>query len=282
MIGPNVTVETAPKFHRLHGMRYGVQDKILFFWRLRLVYRRQPLSVNIELPAGGFKIALLEPAGDCADGSVSDRTMVYAHDGRDGHGGAGEEQLIANVEFAAVDGTFDRVQVEFPLSQAHNAIARNAFENVLRHRWCDELTLANHKEVASGSFGNMAALIQENGFVKSAEARVGAGHGAVHVGSANLGTGRDGIVLNTPPCTYTGMNPFVGGKIFAKGKRNDGERVLVIGTDAHPLCALISQRTDVDVGVERIPAQDLDGNCGQLFRRVRNVNAQDAAVLLPP
>src|SRR5580692_10524686 len=77
------------------------------------------------------------------------------------------------------------------------------------------------------------------------------------------------------------MDALVGGKIVTEGKGHDGKGVLIVGADADALGAFVGQGTDVNIGAECISAQDLDGNGGQLFGCLRNVNAQDAAVLFP-
>ena len=47
--------------------------------------------------------------------------------------------------------------------------------------------------------GHVPGLVEENGFVKSGEARVGAGQRAVHIRSADFAARRNGVVLYAPP-----------------------------------------------------------------------------------
>src|SRR6201981_3580184 len=109
----------------------------------------------------------------------------------------------------------------------------------------------------------MAILIQKNGLVESTLARIGAGYGAVHVRSADLGARWNGLVLDAPPRAYTRVNPLVCGQIFAEGQGYDGECILVVGGDADALSALVGQRTDVNVGTEGIAAKYFDRDGGQ-------------------
>jgi hypothetical protein len=46
----------------------------------------------------------LQLARDGADGAIPDLPVIDAHDGRDAHRRSGEEQFVAHIEFAAVDG----------------------------------------------------------------------------------------------------------------------------------------------------------------------------------
>ena len=48
------------------------------------------------------------------------------------------------------------------------------------------------------------------------------------------------------------MQALVAGQIFAERKRDDREGILVVGADTDALGALVSQRPDIDIGVERI------------------------------
>ena len=77
------------------------------------------------------------------------------------------------------------------------------------------------------------------------------------------------------------MQPLVTVQILAEGKGDDGERVLVISTDANALGGLEGEGPDVDVGMECIATHQLDGDGAQLRNGGWNMNAQDAAVLLP-
>ena len=70
-------------------------------------------------------------------------------------------------------------------------------------------------------------------------------------------------------------------QIFAEGQRHDREGVLVVGAHADPLRALVGQRPHVDVGAKRIAAHQLDGDRAEFCSRGADLDAQDAAVLLP-
>ena len=77
------------------------------------------------------------------------------------------------------------------------------------------------------------------------------------------------------------MQPLVAMQIFTEGQRNDREGVLVVGTDADPLGGLEGQRPDIDIRMERIAPHQLDRDGAELRHGCRDVNAQDAAILLP-
>src|SRR5579871_5549339 len=104
---------------------------------------------------------------DRSDGCVFHRTMVNAHDGCDADSGAGEEEFVTYVQFAAVDGSLDDTQPELAECEFHDAIAGDAFEGVFGHAGSDELAVAHHEEVAGGAFGNVSAFVEEDGFVES-------------------------------------------------------------------------------------------------------------------
>ena len=151
--------------------------------------------------------------------------------------------------------------------QLHDAIARDAFQHVLVDRRRDQLAVAHHEDVAGGAFGDMAVLIQEDGFVESVVARFVAGQGAVDVGAADLGARRNGVVFDAPPGTYAGVDSVLCMQIFAEGQRDDGKGVLIVGAHADALGAFVGQRADIDVGAECIAAHQLDGDGAQLLGR---------------
>ena len=77
------------------------------------------------------------------------------------------------------------------------------------------------------------------------------------------------------------MQPLVTVQIFAEGKSDDGECILIVGADADALGGLVGKRPNVDVGVERIATHQLHGDGAEFRHGGRNMDAQDAAVLLP-
>src|SRR5664279_6270333 len=133
------------------------------------------------------------------------------------------------------------------------------------HRRGDELAVANHEDVAGCTLGDVAALVEQDGLVESAAVCFIAGKGAIDVGSANLAARGNRFVFDATPRAYTGVQALLRVQIFAEGQGHNGKGVLIVGTYADALGALVGQRPNVDVGAEDIAPDQFHGDSAQLF-----------------
>lgn len=157
---------------------------------------------------------------------------------------------FTHVEFVAVNWAFDDAQPEFAEGKFHDAVGGNAFESVFRYTRGDELEVAHPKEVAGRTFGNVAVLVEEDGFVESRLTCIVVGQSAVHIGASDFGA--PGIVL------------------FSIRRQ-----------ELTPACMPLSLCKYSPKGNATSPNQ-FDRNRAEFSHACRNLDAQDAAVLLPP
>src|ERR1019366_3678143 len=103
--------------------------------------RGQPARIAVVLAFADAKVQLLQLGGDRAGGPGADGALIDLDHRRDLRAGAAEEHLIGDVQLAAVDGALDDLDAELVACEGHEHRSGDAFDDVLRHRRRDELTV---------------------------------------------------------------------------------------------------------------------------------------------
>lgn len=152
-----------------------------------------------------------EGIGTVADGDAVD----LGHAGHAG-GGAGEEDFVCAVEFGAGNGSFGNRDAEV-FGDLNDALARNAFENIIGDGRGDEGAVAHDKEVFGRTLHGVAVLIENNGFVEAERLCFVFGERGVDVGAAYFEMRGDGVVFGACPATYFAAEA-VGGNVRANGE----------------------------------------------------------------
>src|SRR6185437_14268781 len=111
--------------------------------------------------------------------------------------------------------------------------ARDALKDVVGHRRGDEPAVPREENVARAAFGDVAVLVQEDGFVVPVGGGFVARQNAVRVGARNFGAAGDGKVVHAAPADDTGFELLACGEVIAEGYGHDRVGVVVVGMDAN-------------------------------------------------
>ncbi|EAU63378.1 hypothetical protein STIAU_7170 [Stigmatella aurantiaca DW4/3-1] len=146
----------------------------------------QPLGVAGFLAADDPEVGVLDELGNGARLAFAHRAVVHlAHRG-DLRGGAGEEDLVADVERVAGEGDFLHAAATVADELEHR-VAGDAIEDGRGEgRGLDDALLVHHEDVLAGGLGHEAADVQQDGLVIAAQHRLALGEDGVDVLAGDL------------------------------------------------------------------------------------------------
>src|SRR6185437_1515987 len=98
----------------------------------------QPMAVRRELAAGGKAIGFAQTRGQRAGTGIANRAVVHMGNRQNLNPGAAEKDLVADVELAAIHRALDHLKAELVARELDNAVAGDAFENVVGDRRGDQ------------------------------------------------------------------------------------------------------------------------------------------------
>src|SRR6185312_289360 len=196
--------------------------------------------------------------------------------------GATEENLVGEIKLAAIDRALDDVEVQLAAGEFHDAVAGDAFQDVVGDGGGDELALAHHEQVAGGTFGDVAILVEEDSFVVSVGAGLVAGESAVGVGAGDFAAAGDGEVVHAAPGGDGHLHALIGaGDVLAVGDGGDEPVVVVVAMDANAGRGLVGEGADVEVGLELVAPGQFGRFFTERFGRGLHFDAEQAAVVEP-
>src|SRR5688500_6468630 len=99
--------------------------------RAHRINRGAPVQILGAAAGDGGEVEVFEPLGDGSDIPVGNRTMIDVQHRRDVRGGAGQEDLVGEVQLVAGDGALNGADAELVTSQPDDGVARDAHEDVL-------------------------------------------------------------------------------------------------------------------------------------------------------
>ena len=135
------------------------------------------------------EIHFLQFSRDRSRLSIGDGAVVQLDYGRQMGRGTGEEDLVSQIQFAAVYGALHHLHSQFPLGQLDDGLAGNAGQHVVFQRRSDKPPVDNHKDVFAGAFAYVAVVVEDDGLVEPGQGGLGLGQDAVDVNAANLQPG---------------------------------------------------------------------------------------------
>jgi len=208
--------------------------------------------------------------------AVADRAMIDL--GHSGHldGGAGHEQFLANVDLGAIDWSFDHWQFHFILSQFHDRATGDAFQDILSNRRRDEAAVADHENIHGTAFGDMSFLGEDEGIIEPGSSRIGFDQGGIGIGTADLATGGDHIVIHSPP----GGDSEMGGGVILdvqpewQGKHGEIiQQTVQFNTDG--FVRFVRQRANIDILPVTVLAQEVQQDGSKTLRGLVNFDAHE-------
>ena len=117
---------------------------------------------------------------------------------RDLGGRAGEKHLIGDEQLRLVDRALHH-RDPHAAGQLDHAGAGDALEDVLIHSGSDQDAIAHDEQIHAAGLADLAAAVEQQGFVETAEHRFGLGQGAGDVSAADLAAQGQGAVFLTGP-----------------------------------------------------------------------------------
>src|ERR1039457_6263799 len=155
--------------------------------------------------------------------------MIHAGDRRDFDGRTGKEDFVSQVQFAAVDGALDNVEMQFVTGYFHHTVTSDTFKYILGAWRGDQFAAAYQEDVTGCAFGHVAGLGEEDGFVEAIAPGFVAGERAIDISAAEFGAAGDGIIFNAPPGYYAGVQSILAIEIIAEGYCDHRKCVAVVG-----------------------------------------------------
>ena len=193
-------------------------------------------------------------------------------------GRAGQENLVGQVQLAAVDGPFHDLQAELGLGNLYDGVPGDAGQNVVFQDRGDQPAVIHQEDVLAGPFAYVAVLVEDDSLVEPGQGGFGFSQNAVDVDTANLEACRNHGIVHPPP-RRSAAPQSVGAQVIAEGNGDEGEIAaqlleLEVG---HHFGALVSQRSDVYILLMAVALHQFHGDIAELFYGVRDVEHQQAA-----
>ena len=222
------------------------------------------------------EVETLNLLGDRANLAVTDFALVDAADRSNLGCRAAEECLFAAIQLGSVYDSLLNFKPQLVSSQFDDAVAGDAFEDVLGGGWGDQLALAHQEDVHGAAFADVAVLGERDDFVIALALGVGNHNGGVHVGAAGFCRGGDGVVIHPAPGGYANVQAG-GADVVAQGVRPDGVVGLhLVEVRANGHAVLVKGKANVEVLIGFILANQLGGQVHQLVQRGFRGHEEDA------
>src|SRR5579872_7185397 len=235
-----------------------------------------PVLVLRGLAPDSGEVDVLQLLSHLAHLAVAHRTPIDLDHGRDLRTCAAQQELLARVQLRAVDVAFHDGQAQLVLDDLHQEMPRDALEDVVGDRRRDEHSVFEHEEVFGRTFGYMPVDGKHDRLVEPGLDRFGLRERGLRVGARHLGPRRQRLVGNTTPAADHAPDAGLDLDILAEGDRIDEEPLVeVVKPHADLLAGHVEQRPDVDVGLELVSPEHLEGHVHQLFGGVRERHAHD-------
>ena len=187
--------------------------------------------------------------------AVADLDGVDGADRRDFGGGAGEEQLVGEVEHLARNGDLAHFDAHV-LRQRHHGVTRDAVEQRVRHARRVQHAVLDDEQVLAGAFAHGAVGRQADAFDEAEALGLEADELAGQIVAAGLGHGGNGVGRDALPRRHAHIDAFVfgGAEILAPfpGGDRDFDRA---GRSSAPRRLRRSRETRPGAGTRRAPGR---------------------------
>ena len=238
--------------------------------------------VVFGLPRDQFGEGLVDGLGDRAGAAVADGNPIHGPHGRYLGGGAGEEDLVGDVEPFARDHLLSDLVAKFA-GEDDDGVAGDAGEDGCPRGRGDDATVLDDEEVFAAALGHVAVHVEPDGLGEASEDRFHFHQLGVHVVSAGLGQEGHGVGGQAPPTRHTHVHPPPDCLLSQIGSPlpgcDDGVDRAMEGVEPHLAVAAEDARPDV-AGAQLVDADEFLGGLGKFLGAVWDVHAVDARGLV--
>src|SRR5688572_24240922 len=166
--------------------------------RRSAIHRRAPLGVPLVVSMSDPEIDVADLLRDRSDLALGYLASVDVHARRDLRAGAAEEDLLGNVELAAVDLPLRNEDPELG-GDLEDRVAGDALEDIVGHRRRYDRAVAYHEQVRPPALRDVPVRREEDGLIRLEVVCLIHRKGGVDVRAGELAPRRDGLVGGTPP-----------------------------------------------------------------------------------
>jgi peptide-methionine (R)-S-oxide reductase len=207
--------------------------------------------------------------------SCADPPVVYTCYCRDLNPCAAEERFFRQVKLGPVDRAFDYFHPDIVAQQHHDRSPCDAFKNILCHGRGAHNALADQEKIFCGSLGNMAVLVEHNGFIEPGPLSIGFDKSRIYIGAGDLPAGGNHIVIDALPGRDRDMAALFVLNIRAKWDRNYSDfRVKSVQPDTDDFVAIVGNRSDIAVCPVCLGFEKIYGELREIRFGVRQLHQQ--------
>jgi hypothetical protein len=107
-------------------------------------------------------------------------------------------------------------------------------------------------KMLGSTFRDLTAFVQQDCFVESAAMRLVRGEHTVHIRSADFVASGDSVILDPAPRAHAGVKTFFYVQVFPERQSDNGERILIVRSNADPFRGFVCDGADVCVGAQLV------------------------------